>query len=580
MRCEAVELELSARLDGERDTRLDEAVAAHIETCASCRAFEAGARRVRVVARVREAVPVPDLVPRIMDAIGAPARLPSPARRWMPYAAAFVTGGLVASLLLGGLPALRRGPSPALATEIPGEIAAATTEVESYSATFDILERNFHPRVPARRFTAEVEFRAPERFRATVTDRTGYPSGGWSANDFVLAINEERWTLDAPRTCPREAQPGCDVVGRDVTEIVGRAPFEGDTALPTDIVLPVRTLVDVGRVDVVEETTLLDREAVVVALEYHDATPLFSYLQSAGTWRPFFPHDRVLVTLDSESWFPLAYEVRAAWSVERPLWATRQSLPSEPPGTLLFRAEARSLGRGPAEGWEAVPPLGSSARNHGFIDEPPSTIASRLGSEPALPKDLAGLEPYASGLIGDRFVFAYARGLGWLTVSGSVASETVPEEPLAMPVELERGIGQYSPATSDSGRRLSIQDGERGLVLETNLPRADLLAIGSSVPIVGVAPEREPGDLADARRALQQLLIPSPVPDGYRLWTVEASPGSATLQYLRPGSELDGTGIRLYQSRDTGLPPPLDLEVLGVDVRGLPGRYSAERGEL
>jgi anti-sigma factor RsiW len=580
VRCEAAELELSARLDSEGDRSLDDVVAAHLETCATCRAFEAGARRIRVMSRLRAATPVPDLVSRIMEAVESPARLPGrkQARTWLPYAAAFAAGVLVASLLLGGLPGLRRGPSPALATEIPDDIAAATTQVTSYRATFDIVERNFDPRVPERRLTATVAFRSPERFRATVTDRTGYPSEAWIPNDFVLAINGSRWLLDAPRTCPREALAGCTVVGRDVQAVVGRAPFENDTALPTDIVLPVRTLVDVGRVDVVDETSVLGRDAVVVALDYHDATPLFGYLHAAGTWRPFFPQDRVLVALDRESWFPLAYEVRAALSGERPLWATRQGLPAEPPDTLLFRARATTLGHGPDADWQAIGPLGPPALDHGFVDQSESAIVANIG-EPPLPTELAGLEAYASGMVGNRFLFAYARGLAWLTVSGPVGGDAEPPT-LAMPVELRDGAGLYEPATAEHGRRITILGPEWDLTLETNLPREQLLEIASSAPIVGSLPEQPREDISDARRAVPEVLVPTPLPAGYRLWNVDAHGSAVTIHYLRPGSELDGSGIRLYQSRDTGLPPPLDLEVLGVTVRGVDGRYSAERSEL
>ena len=583
MRCEAAELELSARLDGEPDRAVAQQVDAHLEGCTSCRAFLAGAEQLRVATRVRAAVPVPDLVPQIMDAVSLPARPTrlsgAPRRVWLPRAAAFAAGLLVASILFGELPALRRGPSPALATEIPDEVAAATREITSYRATFEITERNFHPRVPRREFTAEIRFRAPERFRASISDRTAYPSDAWIPNDILLAIHESRWLLDAPRTCPREALAGCELVGRDVQAVVGRAPFEGDTALPTDIVLPVRTLVDIGRVQVVEETTALGRDAVVVALDYHDATPLFSYLHAAGTWRPFFPHDQVFVTLDRESWFPLAYEVRAGSSIERSVWATRQGLPPEPSGTLLFRARASSLGEGPGATWQALRPLGPSARSHGFVDKPASSIESRIGGTPPLPTALAGLEPYASGLVGDRFVFAYARGLGWLTVSGPIGGNA--ETPsLAMPVELARGLGLYEPSTSEHGRRMTILGSERDLVLETNLPREQLLEIASSTPVSGLAPDELTQDLEDARHAVRSLLVPTPPPSGYRLWAVDARPGTATLHYLRPGSELDGLGIRLYQSRGAELPPPLDLEVVGVRVRGVAGRYSAERAEL
>jgi len=582
VRCEAAELEISARMDGEHDRRLAAAVTRHLETCAGCRAFEAGAQRLRTAARVRSASPVPDLVPQIMEAVTARApsgRASFPRRAWLPYAAAFVAGAVIGGLLLGGVPGLQRGPSPALATEIPDAVAAATAEVHSYRATFDIVEHHFHPRVPDRRFSADIAFRAPERLRAEITDRSVYPSEAWVPNDFVLASDEDRWSVEAPRMCPRLALPACVVGGRELRSVVGRAPFNSETPLPTDIVLPVRTLVDVDRVSVVEETTALGREAVVVSLDYHDATPLFAFLHAAGTWRPFFPQDEVLVTLDSDTWFPLAYEVRAASSIERTRWATRQGLPLEPPGISLFTAEARALNEGRAFEWAPRDVPDREARDLGFEDLPLATVADRLGSAPPLPSELADLTLHRSGMAADRFTAAYARGLAWLTVSGTRGGPDA-DGLLAMPVNLERGVGLYSPATSVGGRRLSIRNEEWALVLETNLPRAQLVGIASSIPVVGLEPAVGVQDLEDAHRALPGLLVPTPPPDGYRIWHVEAETKSSTLTYLRPGSELDGTGIRLHQSRVTALPPPLDLEVLGVTVRRVPGRYSAERAEL
>ncbi len=587
MRCDAAELELSARMDDEHDRRLDATVTAHLETCARCQTFEAGAQRLRVAARVRSASPVPDLVPQIMEAVGAPttlrARRVSARPAWLPYAAAFVSGAVIATLLFGGVPGLQRGPSPALATAIPDEVAAATTEIDSYRATFDIIERNFHPRVEERRFTADIAFRAPEQFRAQVVDQSIYPSETWTRNDFVLAIDEDRWSIDAPRTCPRLALPACGVVGRDVRSVVGRAPFDGETSMPTDIVLPIRTLVDVERVDVVEETSVLGRDAIVVSLDYHDAAPLFAYLHAGGTWRPFFPHDEVLVTLDRETWFPLAYEVRAAASIERAQWATRQGLPSEPAGTPLFRAEARGLEDGPASGWLPVRGASGEARDHGFTDLGLPGLARSLGIEPPLPGDLGGLRLHRAGHSGTLFTVAYARGLGWLTVSGVPSldlSFSPSGEPPAIPITLDGETGLYVPATAGHGRRLTVLTDGGTLMLETNLARNELTRIASSIPGLGDYPAPVTQNLEDARRALGTLLLPAPPPAGYRLWEIQARTGTVTVRYLRPGSELDGMGIRIYQTSDAGLPPPLDLEVLGVEVRGQPGRYSAERAEL
>lgn len=586
MKCEAAELEISARMDGEHDRRLAAAVTRHLETCSGCRAFEAGAQRLHTAARVRSASPVPDLVPQIMEAVAARApsgQASSPRRAWLPYAAAFVAGAVIGGLLLGGVPGLQRGPSPALATEIPDAVAAATTEVHSYRATFDIVEHHFHPRVPERRFTADIAFRAPERFRAQVADRTAYPSEGWTPNDFVLAVDEDRWSIDAPRTCPRLALPSCGVVGRDLRTVVGRAPFDDETSMPTDIVLPIRTLVDVDRVDVVEETAVLGRDAVVVSLSYHDSTPLFAYLHAAGTWRPFFPHDEVLVTLDSETWFPLAYEVRAAASIERAAWATRQGLPSEPAGSLLFRAEARALDGGPPSGWRPVRTSTAEVRDHGFRDLGLPALKQYLRGQLPLPSNLRGLHVHRAGYAGSLSTVAYARGLGWLTISAAPSLEltfTLSGGPPAVPLALEGGTGQYIPATADHARRLMLSAAGQTVLIETNLPRTELVRIASSFPDLGDVPAAPRQNLDDARGALDGLLLADPPPPGYRLWQVQARRGTVSLQYLRPGSELDGAGIRIHQTSDTGLPPPLDLEVLGVMVRGVPGRYSAERAEL
>jgi hypothetical protein len=596
VRCESVELELSARLDGAGDRRLDASVAAHLAGCAGCRAFEADSRRLRTLVRVREADPVPDLVPRIMERIlGAsddavrpirpprrvPSSRPSRDRRWLPYAASFLVGTLIAGVLLGGgLNGLRRGAPSALATGIPVAVEASITEVAAYRATFRIAERNFAPRVARRIFDAEIMFRAPERFRAVVTDLTRYPTDSWTRNDFSLSIDADRWLVDAPRTCPRLAQDACSAVGRDVRAVVGRAPFEGGTPLPTDIVLPVRTLVDLDRVEVVEETSVLDREAVIIALDYHDATPLFAYLQAAGTWRPLFPHDRVLVALDRESWFPLAYEVRAAGSVERAAWAVRQGLPEERPGSLLFRAEVTTMTPGPGPAWRPITRLPGTTRDHGFEDLDIVDIETRLGAPLPRPVSTAGLDPYRSGVSAGRFVVSYARGLGWLTITGMRPGEPTEPNLLVTPIRIGEGFGEYAPATSGHGRLLTLRDRGWELRLETNLPRADLVEVAASMPVVGIPPARPPQDLSDAERSVRSLLILDPPPDGYELWGVQAGRGDATLQYLRPGSELDGTGVSLYQSSRAGLPPPLDLEVVGVTVREMPGRYSAERAEL
>ena len=77
MNCERAQIELSARMDGEPPGRLASAVDEHVAGCPSCRAFEAGAARVRTAVRIRSAEPVPDLIATIMTRVAAEPRTPS-----------------------------------------------------------------------------------------------------------------------------------------------------------------------------------------------------------------------------------------------------------------------------------------------------------------------------------------------------------------------------------------------------------------------------------------------------------------------------------------------------------------------
>jgi hypothetical protein len=613
MRCEVAERELSARIDGEHRPGTEATLAEHLESCPSCRAFEARATRLRELVRVSPAAPVPDLVPAIMaevrrEAAGDAGR----ARRaplvlaWGRYATAFAAGALVAALVLSGLPGFRRGLSPALATEIPQRVAAASTQVTEYRATFDVVERHFHPRVAERRFVARVTFRAPERFRATVTDTTTYPSGIWPRNDTVVAVDRDRWLARGPAGCPREALPSCSTGGQDVRRVTGREPFDGDALLPTDIVLPVRTLAGTDRVRVVGRDTVLGQDAVVVELAYSDAVPLFTYLQAAGSWRPLFPLDRVLVALDAESWFPLSYEVRAAASDDRGEWAQANALPIERAGALLLRVTARSFRSNVARA-PALPAL-PGAHDEGFRDVPMSQLAVETGNAVLLPRDLAGLRPYRAGTFTaggrpeDEALLSFTRGLAWLKVRQTASWE----EPhlfgdvtaLAIPEKLANGgVAYYEPATATLGRRLSIHAPGTDLYLETNLPRDALFRVAASIPIRG-RPIPDPWltvrwqggtlrlqvPLDEARAEVPNLQLPSSLPPSYELWTIHlVQQGEATgaaVYFRRPGAELDGVGIRYYQAPGDELAPPLDPDVVSVRLGDAVARFSPTRGEL
>jgi hypothetical protein len=618
MRCEAVQRELSARLDGAANRRLTEALESHLTACSRCRSFQAGAVRIRELSRLEPAAPVPDLVPKIMAEVRREGQRLSirqlVPREWRRYAAAFAAGAAAAALLVGGLPGVRRGPDPALATEIPKLVFESSTLVTSYRATFDIREWNFAPtppriRFPVRRFVAQIAFESPERFRAVTKDETVYPAGPWPRNDLTLAVDRDRWSFRGPATCPRESLPDCAIGGRDIRDVRGREPFDGDALLPADVVIPVRTLSGSDRVRLAGEGTVLGRPVIIVELSYRDATPLFAYLHGGGSWRPFYPLDRVLVSLDRETWFPLAYEVRPAAGRERDRWAVQNSLPREPPGQAVFAATARSFGTTPQpERWRPLPSGRRRARDEGFRDQSLEVVEARSGYRPLLPALTAGLHPYRTGTFtsGDRprdeVLVSFTRGLSWLKIR-QTRSWSQPEPfgdvgSLATPVRLGGGgIAYYEPATAMLGRRLWIHGRVQDLYLESNLPRAEFLRVASSLPVRGEPAPREwlvrrlaegwtveKTSLARARAAASFMLLPSNLPHGYRLGPVHlvriAGRTGVTTFFRRPGTELDGVGLRLHQAEGEPLPPPVDPDVLGVRVRGVLGRYSPLRAEL
>lgn len=589
MRCDVAERELSAALDGEP---IDAAARSHAETCPSCGRFEAQARRLREAVRLEPAPAVPDLVEPIMDRIRLEPRRPG----WGREVAAFAAAAVVAALVAGGLPGIRSGPPSVTASEIPQRVAEASREVSAYRAVFDVVERGFADEVPERRFEVRVAFRAPERFLAQVRDRTQYPSAAWPPNNVTIAVDGDRWSLNGPATCPREALPACPT-GEALVAVRGRAPFDGDTPLPTDIVLPVKTLSGSGRLRVLGEDDVAGRRVVRVELDHRDAAPLFGFLQAGGSWRPFFPLDRVEVALDAETWFPVAYRVRAAGGAERRAWALRNGLPDERPGSVVLEVEARSVREAVPRGWR--PPVeGAEAENRGFREATRETLPFR----PTAPEDLVGLRPYRSGVLGEEVVTSYAQGLSWLRIRETRSWDRQAlfgdVGPLAAPVRLPRGgVAYQEPPTASLGRRLAIHASDTDLFLESNLPMDRLLEVAASLPVRGLATpdawrtRRLPGGMlevgvpvARAARAFPSLALPRWLPPEYRLWTLHLFRGgegdAVTAYFRRAGGEPDDVGIRLHQAEGAGLPPPTDPGALAVRIGDEVGRYSPIRGEL
>jgi hypothetical protein len=227
--CDAVQLVLSARMDGDRvAAREVAAAAAHAETCARCRTFGERSARIRSAVRIRAAEPVPDLVETIMAAVSrervrpaAPLldarrarRRPRHRRRpgpLAPAAAAALAGLVLGSVLVGG-PWQSAEDRPIAAAAVVRNVRTVAPTLDAFYGAYTIHEFGLSAEVPERSFDMEVAFRSPQRFRLDVRDRTSYPSRSWTPTHlrFIQDV-----TTTFPRGAPAISLPAC---------ALGRAP--------------------------------------------------------------------------------------------------------------------------------------------------------------------------------------------------------------------------------------------------------------------------------------------------------------------------------------------------------------------
>ena len=611
MRCEAAQRELSVAIHEASPPSGD--VRRHAESCPRCSPYASELHRLHQVVRLEPAPDVPDLVPAIMSMVreerrsGPIAPLPADGSRregrtgGRRAIAAALVAGIVIGFVLGAGGLFPSGPGlPALASEIPHRLVAAATSLRGYHATFEVTERNWSPSVPVRTFSSELWFRAPESFRFVVHDTTTYPSAAWPRNDVELVTDGRTWRARGPNPCPAEELPACRPDSIDRT-VMHRAPFDDESPTPTDVIVPMTVLAAQDRVRVLGPDVVGGRAAEAVSLDYENAAPLFAYLHLLGSWRPFYPQDRVVIDLDRSSWFPLRYEVFPARGGDRRLWAAQVGVTGDRPGRPVFTATVGSLSTN-------VPPVSTFRVPAGPV---PFDEGFRDAGARHVPNDM--VLPASSGLHPTRFgrfdttsarpyresIAAFGNGLTWGTVTRVTGWRQrhlfgvgdFPER-----VTIRGGsIGYFEPATSTEPRRVALHTARGEYVVATDLPRDRLLALASMLPVRGTeAPgswfvRRWAGgvvrDGLSPREAVAgatfQVLVPERLPPGYRAAAAESitRPGvrGITLVYRRPAAELDGVGLMLHQAVGEGLSPPQDVSEVAVSVSGLEGRWSPER---
>lgn len=566
--CRQIEVELSARLDQEVDPATSALIDEHLAGCASCRAHEEQLRAVKRAVALQAAPPVRDLAPSVTSRLTRDRYSRRGERRRLLRTG--VAAAVITTIVLSGamLPWRTRPPDVAIASEITRAIRAAATEVSSYHAEFKIVERGWNDAVPERHFAAEVWFRAPEELRMEIRDLTPYPAPGWPRNDATLIASPSRWWIEETATCPAPALPDCAVSpAPEVRSLERRQPFDGSTSLPTDLILPLETLAETDGLSVVGRETVDGHDVHHVVLERWQAGALIDSLQVAGTWNEFPPTARVDLWLDSSTWFPRRFTVKG----DGGFLSVSTTLLEEPRrlDTSVFTA-----------------PAPQDARDGGFRSE---GEGSRL-----LPEDLAGLEPYRSGVTRDRqTVDTFVDGMTWLKVITDRASRPTLGTFTSESVSLGPGRSAYFEPSSDSLRRtVEIIGSNRRVRLESNLPRAELLEVAASVPLDG----RSFDELRTATGRIERIdprslgnfpfaEWPRYLPHGFRVSSafLSTSPdGRRQLSsyYRRPESGAFMGDIRITQAADVDVLPPSSEDLVSVRTGPVAGRWSPLRSEL
>jgi hypothetical protein len=623
VRCDTAQGALSESMD--TIVPVPPEVEAHRSSCPVCTRFEEGAARIREMTRFEAlAPPVPDVASAVMQRVReyeADRMLgwipePHPLRRRLTrqrFALAALVTGLIIGIVLtsGGVIPVGTVRPEASAEEIPRRLVRAAKELVGYRATFQVTERNWTKEVPRRSFVATLAFGAPESLRVQVRDTTRYPSVRWPRNNLLLVTNGQAWQATGPDPCPAAALPVCPRSGPVTHSIVNRSTFDSRSSMPTDVIVPMTVLAASDRVQVIGPDKVAGQEAVAVDLAYQDASSLFQWLRFLGSWRPFYPQDRVVVWLDQMTWFPLKYQVFPASGRARANWASQMGLPAESPGGAVFTATVRSFStssRPPAESQFAIEP-GSNALDEGFEDlalpEPRGAPYPPGDAEFMSPRVTEGLRPWRYGRFARtdlrpyrQTVLAYSKGLSWFTVTRVVGwnqRDLFGVGAFAEAVTLSRrSVGYYEPATETHARRLALHTRDGEFLVATNLPRAALLRIAGSLAVRGLPKPAgwrvhrwQGGTVTDGltldeatKRVSFSVMKPSYLPSGYRAAaavvvrtkTIEG----ITVAYRRPGAELDGFGLRLYQAKGQSLPPATGADQQVVMVGRRVGRWSPQ----
>ena len=566
MTCDDARLAVSLRADGELDPAGVDALDDHLGGCPDCRRFEAGVGRVRAALRFEPIGEAPDVASTVIwRHIRRDIDVSAAKSSWGVAAAVALVAGLVAGATFVGV---GREPQAPAAADIPALVVAAQPGVETVDARFTLRESTR----PGPR-DGRLVYAAPEALALTVGD------------DRLVADGDRSWQ-DAARPCsPAPGRVRCPAEERRwVRSVTGREPFSGTAAVPLDLVVPVDSFSLAAATGGAASRTIAGRPAVGAEVTAAQMAPFLEGLAEAAGLRPVHPADPAEVWLDADHLVPLAVTVRAGGDAGRAAWAAAAGVSDTPGAVIVEFAVTSAQVNEPVDPAVFAPPGGpaDAATDAGF--RPGSAAPAPSPAPGALP---AGFRPHRAGAVAtpggpEVGVRSWTDGRAWLTVratagwsGGRLFGDLGPD---VVPVDLGNAGMGYARA---DGRAVALHGDGLDVVVAGSLAPTELRAVAAGLGVVGRGvpatwAEAATATITEAARALPGLLVPGEDLAGFGAAAVRIDGDTVSQVYAGPGER----GFALVQRSVGHVPPPADGDEVGVAVRGAPGRYSYQRGQL
>ena len=577
MSCDDARRLISLAQDESLDDSAAAALAAHSGDCAACQAYARDLGTVRQRLRLEPVGFVPDVtaaVRRRLEEEAVPRRLvwprmPALRPAMLQAAAVFVTAFIVGALAVGG-----GTPAPVQAASLGDRILEAQTRVDSLAARVRVTERGWHPAVGVRTYEGTLRYAAPESFAIRLRDRTDYPTAAWPRNDVEHVVADATAWTQGVRGCPRSLQPDCftPAVG---TKVGRRPPFDAGAPVPLDLLLPVSSFAQSATPAALGIREIDGARAVGVDVTVAQIQPLLDGITGIGNWRKLHPGDRAQVWLDEQLLVPREVRILPTTGVQRRRWATALGY-DDPTGEAVLTISFSALQvNGGVQSDDFAPPSTVDRRTDaGFV----ATAAVDLPSPGWLPADVVA---HRQGAQGPTSIATWSDGRAWLRVASTTqwpGGRLFGD--LGDVVRMERLAGAGVAYIGQAGTRIALHGAQRDVVVSGSFDEATLLRVAASLDMTGRRVPRNwvehpVATMAVASRRLPGLLAPEGL-QGFRPPAVRADSDGVVLGFAGAGS----LGFVLIQQPGTVLAPPLDAQVMGVQVRGRSGRFTPERGEL